>query len=100
MSRLNDSGRIRAFLLLLIACSPLAWAGEDLALPRGQISAGGGLSEGGEFRVQGSAGQFDADALQPASGGGFALTGGFWAGLSSVAAPPSDEVFRDGFEQP
>jgi hypothetical protein len=102
MSKRSLSRRLRSGLLLvalqLIALAPLALAGEDLRLQRGLIAAGGGISEAGEFRVQGSVGQFDADPLQPAGGGEFAVTGGFWAGLSSAVAPPGDAVFSDGFE--
>lgn len=84
--------------LLLVLAATTIHANENLRLDRGLIAAGGGSSEGGEFRVQGSIGQFDAEPLQPSSGGAFSVSGGFWAGLSSAPAPPGTELFEDGFE--
>lgn len=100
MSMTKIHGRLGlAALLLATALSP-AEANENLRLDRGLVAAGGGSSEGGEFRVQGSVGQFDAEPLQPSSGGAFSVTGGFWAGLSTAPAPTGAELFADGFEAP
>ena len=70
--------------------------GAGLRLERAVFS-GGGESGGGGFRVRGTIGQADTDPLQPATGGNFALSGGFWPG---VAPPPpaGDAVFANGFE--
>lgn len=84
--------------LLCVAAFVPAQANESLRLDRGLVASGGGRSEGGEFRVQGTIGQFDAEPLQPSSGGAFAVTGGFWAGLSAAPAPPATALFEDGFE--
>lgn len=61
------------------------------------VAGGGGRSSGGSFVVEGSIGQPDVDALQPASGGQFAVTGGFWAEAAEPIALP-DPVFSNGFE--
>ncbi len=98
MSMTKIHGRLGLAALLLASALGAAEANENLRLDRGLVAAGGGRSEGGEFRVQGSAGQFDAEPLQPSSGGAFSLTGGFWAGLSTAPAPPGSALFEDGFE--
>jgi hypothetical protein len=40
------------------------------------VDGGGGTSTGSVYAVQGTMGQYDTGAM---SGGGFSLTGGFWA---------------------
>lgn len=67
----------------------------DLGVPSHAIANGGGSSSGGAFAISGTIGQVDADPLQPASGGVFAITGGFWP---TGVAPPSDPIFANGFE--
>ena len=57
--------------------------------------SGGGTSAGGNFSVQGTIAQVDADPLQPSSGGPFEVSGGFWV---IAVTPPADPMFRDGFE--
>ena len=59
------------------------------------IDAGGGIAAGGAFELNGTIAQIDAEPLQPASGGNFQLTGGFWV-VANLAA--SDALFKDGFE--
>lgn len=87
-------------VLALLAAGAAA-ADDSLQLQRSLIAAGGGSASGGEFRLQGSVGQAEADALQPSVGGEFSLLGGFWAGLrAQPAAPPGPLIFVDGFEQP
>ena len=54
-------------------------------------------SGGGIYTVEGTIGQPDADPLQPATGGSFEVSGGFWPGLVA-AAPRPDPLFADGFE--
>ena len=47
------------------------------------IDAGGGRSTGGDYTLNGTIGQPEADS--PASGGGYTLTGGFWPGSAIPA---------------
>ena len=47
------------------------------------IDAGGGRSAGGDYTLNGSIGQPDADS--PASGGDYTIDGGFWPG-SAISA--------------
>jgi len=79
------------------AAAPDASNGSGLALARHVISGGGGSSSGGAFTIRGTIGQADADPLQPATGGVFGITGGFWSGIGAAAAP-TDLIFADGFE--
>jgi len=65
------------------------------AVPRYVIGAGGGRSGGGVYGIQGTIGQPDAEPIQPSSGGPYAITGGFWPGLTSATAW---WLFGDGFE--
>jgi hypothetical protein len=71
--------------------------GGGFAISRHVIAGGGGTSSGGAFAIAGTIGQTDADPLHPASGGVFAITGGFWPGIAP-AAPVGDAVFANGFE--
>lgn len=76
---------------------PEAKGATGFAVKRHVIASGGGSSSGGNFVVRGTIAQVDADPLQPASGGVFAITGGFWPGMDSGE---SDLLFKDGFETP
>jgi len=102
-----------AFLLLLAALAALGAAapessaaapstpdpskGTGFAITRHVIAGGGGTSSSGVFVIRGTIGQADADPLQPATGGVFAISGGFWPGVAP-AAPASDVIFANGFE--
>ena len=62
------------------------------SLGRYTIDGGGGDSSGGAFALRGSIGQPDANALGPATGLNYRISGGFWA------AGGSDRIFANGFE--
>ena len=47
-----------------------------------KIAGGGGTSSGGTYSVSGTIGQHDA--CGPMTGGGYAVSGGFWAIISAV----------------
>lgn len=69
--------------LLCLTAWALATASDDLAdslgISRWTADGGGGRSSAGPYTLQGTAGQPDAGR---ASGGEFALVGGFWAAPS------------------
>lgn len=67
--------------------------GGSFAITRYTIDGGGGVSSGGGFTVRGTIGQPDA-SIVPATGGGFALSGGFW--FSSTPAPCPGDFDGDG----
>ena len=96
---MNKSGLIFSTACAIVA-TMLLTAGFVFAEPSGgefEISAstidgGGGTSTGGDFSLTGTIGQHDADP-QPATGGTYALAGGFWANAESA-----DHVFKSGYE--
>ena len=71
-------------LLTLATVSAQTGGGYDLSW---WSSEGGGVSQSSGYTLAGSIGQPDASA--PMTGGGYALTGGFWtgAGTGSIDAP-------------
>ncbi|TVS11953.1 MAG: hypothetical protein EA419_06565 [Wenzhouxiangella sp.] len=73
-------------------------AGSDFSLDASVIAAGGGLSSGGDYVVQGTIGQPEADAQHPATGGPFVLIAGFWGAVRPPGFPTLDLVFRDRFD--
>ena len=66
-------------LLLLVSGPALASSGGLFDLSWVTVDGGGGTSSGGSYGLSGTVGQ--ADASEPLSGGSYALTGGFWAGV-------------------
>jgi hypothetical protein len=92
---------LRAIAVLLAALSSstaLAQSGE-LRIDWATTDAGGGTSTGDIYSISGTIAQIDADPLQPASGGNFELTGGFWPGIAPAVSLP-DPIFSNGFEGP
>lgn len=84
----------RLMLLALLACSSAAvFAGVDYSIPRWTVDGGGGAASGGMFELRGTVGQPDVGS---ASGGIYAVNGGFWASQSIPV--DSDGIFSDGFE--
>jgi len=75
--------------------SVAAVAGSNLEIDWYSID-GGGMQQasGNQWQLSGSLGQFDASESNESSGGGFSLTGGFWA-LDAVLL---EVLFRDRFE--
>ena len=81
-----------------MASAPGAGPGDAYRVDSYVIGAGGGHSSAGVFELTGSTGQADAGSGVPATGGRFAVAGGFWAALAAPALRP-DLVLADGFEQ-
>ena len=65
-------------------------SGDDFEITKNTIDNGGGTSSSGDFSLTGTIGQHDA-SLTTSAGGGFLLSGGFWAKASDI-------FFSDGFE--
>ena len=83
--------------LALLFAMAATGASAEYKIDRWTVDGGGGRSESAQYVVTGTIGQADADALQPTTGGSYALTGGFWP--ASQNEPPSgDDIFRNGFE--
>jgi len=79
------------FMLLLAACALLVTTGAGIAHAQGLLDlpwwtadgGGGGLSQGGDYTLHGTAGQPEAAFSQ---GGAYTLSGGFWASRTIVEA--------------
>lgn len=79
----------KPLLALLMLGSLPAAGGGNLELARSTLDGGGGFTAGGQFELNASIAQPDAALM---TGGGFTLTGGFWA------RGGSDLLFKDGYE--
>ncbi|MFZ4573239.1 MAG: hypothetical protein ACOYN0_02510 [Phycisphaerales bacterium] len=76
-----------SLLTVAVLSAAASTASAQFAIDWYTIDCGGGTSSGGAFQVSGTIGQFDAGA--PMTGGGFTVTGGFWAGAGgSVPSCP------------
>lgn len=64
---------------------PLAVQAQSYSIDWYKIAGGGGTSTGAAYQVSGTIGQHDAGG--PMTGGGYSLTGGFWALISVVQTP-------------
>ena len=77
--------------LFVFAVFAVAQQGGVYKIEKSVIATGGGFSDGGDIKLQGSIGQ--GTVSRESTGGNFALTGGFWAqGIRP------DSMFKDGFE--
>ena len=82
-----------SILAILVSFLALAQSsGGDFEITKSAIDNGGGTSSGGEFSITGTIGQPDANN-RISTGGGFAVSGGFWANATIV-----DAIFKDSFE--
>ena len=67
-------------------------------IPWYSIDGGGGSSDGGQYTVTGTIGQHDAGTM---TGGGFEISGGFWAAAALVQLPgdcePDGDVDLDDY---
>ena len=80
-STLQISTRMLAALALLFAATALA---DEFSLDWYSIDGGGDMwGYGGDYEWSGTVGQPDAGVVM--TGGGFELTGGFWAGVPPYA---------------
>jgi hypothetical protein len=73
------------FLILTVAFTAHTVRSQSYSIHWHTIDGGGGTSTGGVFTVNGTIGQPDAGG--PMTGGGYSLTGGFWALPFAVQTP-------------
>lgn len=71
-------------LVLVLFASGAALAAGSYTLSWWTVDSGGGSSSGYGYTLNGTLGQPDAGTL--ASGGGYALAGGFWHGGAAASA--------------
>ena len=74
----------RIFLGVLTVFAALPALGQQYSIDWYKIAGGGGTSSNGQYMVSGTIGQHEAGT--PMTGGGYSLTGGYWA-LSAVQTP-------------
>jgi hypothetical protein len=72
------------FLILVLGLLAPALQAQNYSIDWYKVSGGGGVSTGGIYQVSGTIGQPDASGEM--TGGGYSLTGGFWA-LYAVQTP-------------
>jgi hypothetical protein len=71
----------------------LSGAAQSFSIDWFKVSGGGGVSTGGVYTVSGTIGQHDAGSVL--TGGGFSLTGGFWALFAvPTAGAPTLTIFH------
>jgi hypothetical protein len=78
--------------LAIAAASPAVFA--QLAIPWSTVDAGGGKSTGGQYALQGTIAQHDAQAL--ASNGRYALRSGYWVPYTPPPGCGSADFNCDG----
>ena len=85
-SALSNLPLPKIVFLFMLTLSYAAGAGDPQAfdIPWYTIDGGGGTFEGRQFTVSGTIGQPDAGVM---TGGGFELSGGFWAAATVVQLP-------------
>ena len=76
---------------LVLACTQAALHAQQYSVAWYKVAGGGGTSTGGTYSVSGTIGQHDASA--PLTGGGYQVTGGFWALISVVQTPGAPTLY-------
>ena len=71
--------------LLLYMASQGALEAQSYSINWHKVAGGGGASANAQYSVSGTIGQHDASG--PLTGGGFSLTGGFWAVVQTPGLP-------------
>lgn len=79
------------------AVDPQTAAGNGLEVSAFTIDGGGGRSLRDAFILTGTVAQADAEPQHPATGGSFAVVGGFLP-AAGAGQPVVDSLFADGFE--
>ena len=93
MKKISQKVSNGIFLLSVSSMVLAQSSGGDFEITKYTIDGGGGQSSGDGFSVTGTIGQADA-SVEPMSGGGFTVAGGFWPDDSELP----DLIFSNGFE--
>ena len=87
--------RVRALAFTLLATFSLTalaqMSGGPYVIGRSAIAGGGAALSGGRFQLSGTLGQ---PATAELAAAGYRVYDGFWGPL----APPSDDIFHNGFD--
>ena len=79
-THMKNSPKSRVIFLALF--SALAAQAQNYSIDWYKIAGGCGTSSGGQYSLSGTIGQHDASAAL--TGGGYAVTGGFWSVIAAV----------------
>ena len=74
-----------AIAILLLAWTALTAHAQQYSIAWYKVAGGGGTSTNGQYSVSGTIGQQDASGAL--TGGGYSLTGGFWAVVQTAGLP-------------
>lgn len=84
-------------LILLLASLAAPAVAQDYEITRWTIASGGTMeSTGGDWKLQGTIGQWEATEPRELAGGQWRLTGGFWADILEALG---GFIFSDRFEE-
>ena len=81
--------KTRIFLYLFLACLSFGYAHAQYEIKKYSINNGGGTLTGGNYELNSSVGQVDAQMSQ--SNGQYSINGGFWQ-------ENTDLIFKNNFE--
>jgi hypothetical protein len=76
---------MKKLLLMLAMMASFLASAQNYSINWYKVAGGGGITTGGVYSLNGTIGQHDASAAM--TGGGYSLTGGFWALVSVVQTP-------------
>ena len=82
-------------IAMTLAVVPAVASAQEFGIDISTIDSGGGKSEGGRFKVEGTIGQPETGT---AHGGLYTFAGGFWSGVQvvQVAGSPQLNIAREG----
>jgi hypothetical protein len=84
---------MKALLLFFAGCAAAAaQSGGPWSIKSATLDGGGASSTGGGWKMTGTIGQPDA-ATPPATGGTWAVAGGFWPGMAAGPAGPRLTIY-------
>lgn len=82
---------MKKFILLCLLLIPMIGFAQSYSINWYKVAGGGGTSTNGQYTLNGTIGQHDASG--PMTGGGYSLSGGFWAFLSVVQTPGAPPLY-------
>jgi hypothetical protein len=82
---------MKKLILLFSLLIPTISVAQSYTIDWYKVAGGGGTSSGGTYSFSGTIGQHDAG--RPLTGGGYSLTGGFWALISVLQTPGAQTLY-------
>ena len=82
---LSRNGNLKGPFLAMLLLAPIVATAQSYTIDWYKIAGGGGISTNGQYSVSGTIGQPDASGAM--TGGGYSVTGGYWALINVVQMP-------------